>query len=225
MEAKKSPKANLENKRILFIEIGLIVTLAVVLLAFEWRKYDVAVVEMGAREVVEQMEEIIINTKQEVKPPPPKPPPTTTVLNIVEDDVEIEDELIIDVEADEEMEIEEYVPIEVEEEEVVEEEIFLVVEQQPEFPGGEKARLTYLAQNINYPQMARESNIQGTVYVTFVVEPNGKISNVGILRGIGGGCDEEAIRVVEAMPSWKPGKQRGRSVRVRFNMPIKFTLQ
>lgn len=225
MEAKKSPKANLENKRILFIEIGLIVTLAVVLLAFEWRKYDVAVVEMGAREVVEQVEEIIINTKQEVKPPPPKPPPTTTVLNIVEDDVEIEDELIIDVEADEEMEIEEYVPIEVEEEEVVEEEIFLVVEQQPEFPGGEKARLTYLANNIDYPQMARESNIQGTVYVTFVVEPNGKISNVGILRGIGGGCDEEAIRVVEAMPSWQPGKQRGRAVRVRFNMPIKFTLQ
>jgi len=225
MEAKKSPKANLENKRVIFIEIGLIVTLAVVLLAFEWRKYDVTVVEMGAREAMEQVEEIIINTKQEVKPPPPKPPPTTTVLNIVEDDVEIEDELVIDVEADEEMEIEEYVPIEVEEEEVVEEEIFLVVEQQPEFPGGEKARLTYLANNIDYPQMARESNIQGVVYVTFVVEPNGKISNVGILRGIGGGCDEEAIRVVEAMPSWQPGKQRGRAVRVRFNMPIKFTLQ
>ena len=225
MEAKKSPKANLENKRIIFIEIGMIITLAVVLLAFEWKKYDVAVVEMGAREAVEQVEEIIINTKQEVKPPPPKPPPTTTVLNIVEDDVEIEDELIIDVEADEEMEIEEYVPIEVEEEEVVEEEIFLVVEQQPEFPGGEKARLTYLAENIKYPQMARESNIQGVVYVTFVVEPDGKITNVGILRGIGGGCDEEAVRVVEAMPGWKPGKQRGRPVRVRFNMPIKFTLQ
>ncbi|PID94356.1 MAG: energy transducer TonB [Bacteroidetes bacterium] len=225
MEAKKSPKANLENKRILFIEIGLIVTLALVLLAFEWRKYDVAVVEMGAREAVEQMEEIIINTKQEVKPPPPKPPPTTTVLNIVEDDVEIEDELIIDVEADEEMEIEEYVPLEEEEEEVVEEEIFLIVEQQPEFPGGEKARLTYLAKNTKYPQMARESNIQGQVFVTFVVEPDGKISNVSILRGIGGGCDEEAVRVVQSMPNWVPGKQRGRPVRVRFNMPIKFILQ
>ncbi len=225
MEAKKSPKADLENKRILFLEIGMIITLAVVLLAFEWRKYDVTVVEMGAREAVEQVEEIIINTKQEVKPPPPKPPPTTTVLNIVEDDVEIENELIIDVEADEEMEIEEYVPIEVEEEEVEEEEIFLVVEQQPEFPGGEKARLTYLSNNINYPQMARESNIQGTVYVSFVVEPNGSISNVAIMRPIGGGCDEEAMRVVQEMPSWIPGKQRGRAVRVRFTMPIKFTLQ
>jgi len=225
MEAKKSPKANLENKRILFIEIGLVITLAVVLLAFEWKKYDIEVVEMGVREATAQVEEIIINTKQEVKPPPPKPPPTTTVLNIVEDDVEIEDDLIIDAEADESTEIEEYIPIEVEEEEVVEEEIFLVVENQPEFPGGEKARLTYLNQNIKYPQMARESNIQGTVYVTFVVEPDGKISNVGILRGIGGGCDEEASRVVTAMPSWNPGKQRGRPVRVRFTMPIKFTLQ
>lgn len=225
MEAKKSPKANLENKRVLFIEIGLVITLAVVLLAFEWKKYDVEVVEMGVREATEQVEEIIINTKQEVKPPPPKPPPTTTVLNIVEDDVEIEDDLIIDAEADEDTEIEEYIPIEVEEEEVVEEEIFLVVENQPEFPGGEVARLTYLGQNIKYPQMARESNIQGIVYVTFVVEPDGSISKVGILRGIGGGCDEEAMRVVSSMPSWKPGKQRGRPVRVRFTMPIKFTLQ
>ncbi|MDD2323178.1 MAG: energy transducer TonB, partial [Bacteroidales bacterium] len=135
MEAKKSPKANLEDKRTIFIEIGLIIALAVVLLAFEWKKYDIEVAQLGAREAIEQVEEIIINTKQEVKPPPPKPPPTTTVLNIVEDDVEIEDELIIDVEADEALEIEEYIPIEVEEEEVVEEEIFLVVENQPEFPG------------------------------------------------------------------------------------------
>lgn len=225
MEAKKSPKANLEDKRTIFIEIGLIIALAVVLLAFEWKKYDIEVAQLGAREAVEQVEEIIINTKQEVKPPPPKPPPTTTVLNIVEDDVEIEDELIIDVEADEALEIEEYIPIEVEEEEVVEEEIFLVVENQPEFPGGEAARLKYLSENIEYPQMAKESGIQGIVYVTFVVEPNGSISNVAILRGIGGGCDEEAVRVVQNMPSWKPGKQRGRPVRVRFNMPIKFTLQ
>ncbi|HPE86232.1 MAG: energy transducer TonB [Bacteroidia bacterium] len=225
MEAKKSPKANLEDKRTIFIEIGLIIALAVVLLAFEWKKYDIEVAQLGAREAIEQVEEIIINTKQEVKPPPPKPPPTTTVLNIVEDDVEIEDELIIDVEADEALEIEEYIPIEVEEEEVVEEEIFLVVENQPEFPGGEAARLKYLSENIEYPQMAKESGIQGIVYVTFVVEPNGSISNVAILRGIGGGCDEEAVRVVQNMPSWKPGKQRGRPVRVRFNMPIKFTLQ
>ncbi|MCK9168078.1 MAG: energy transducer TonB [Bacteroidales bacterium] len=225
MEAKKSPKANLEDKRTIFIEIGFIIALAVVLLAFEWKKYDIEVAQLGAREAVEQVEEIIINTKQEVKPPPPKPPPTTTVLNIVEDDVEIEDELIIDVEADEALEIEEYIPIEVEEEEVVEEEIFLVVENQPEFPGGEAARLKYLSENIEYPQMAKESGIQGIVFVTFVVEPNGSISNVAILRGIGGGCDEEAVRVVQNMPSWKPGKQRGRPVRVRFNMPIKFTLQ
>lgn len=100
-----------------------------------------------------------------------------------------------------------------------------VVEQQPEFPGGDAERMKFLQSKYNYPTMAREAGIQGTVYVTFVVEKNGKISNVKILRGIGGGCDEEAIRLVKSMPDWKPGKQNGQAVRVQFNMPIKFTLQ
>jgi len=95
----------------------------------------------------------------------------------------------------------------------------------PSFPGGEAARMKFLQENINYPQMARESGIQGTVYVTFVVEPSGAVSDVRILRGIGGGCDEEAVRVVQSMPEWFPGKQLGKAVRVQFNMPIKFTLQ
>jgi protein TonB len=99
-----------------------------------------------------------------------------------------------------------------------------VVEQQPSFPGGEAARLKYFGQNIKYPQEAREMNIQGTVYVGFVVEPNGSISNIKILRGIGGGCDEEAMRMVSGMPDWNPGKQRGRAVRVQFNLGVRFTL-
>jgi protein TonB len=84
--------------------------------------------------------------------------------------------------------------------------------------------MKFLQDNIKYPQMARESGIQGTVYVTFVVERNGNVTDVKILRGIGGGCDEEAVRVVQNMPKWEPGKQRGKPVRVQFNMPIKFTL-
>lgn len=103
--------------------------------------------------------------------------------------------------------------------------IFTIVEQMPEFQGGEEKLFEYLSKNIKYPSMARENGITGTVYVTFVVEGDGKITDVKKLRGIGGGCDEEAIRVVKSMPSWKPGKQNGKSVRVQFNLPIKFTLR
>ncbi len=106
-----------------------------------------------------------------------------------------------------------------------EDQIFMVVEQMPEFPGGEEALYKYLAGNITYPQMAKESGIQGRVYVTFIVEQDGSISDVRVLRGIGGGCDEESIRVVKAMPKWKPGKQRGKPVRVQYNLPVKFSLE
>jgi protein TonB len=102
---------------------------------------------------------------------------------------------------------------------------FTVVEQMPEFPGGEATMMKFLKDNIKYPQMARESGISGTVYVTFVVSKNGQISDVRVLRGIGGGCDEEAVRVVKAMPHWIAGKQNGKAVPVQFNLPIRFTLQ
>lgn len=102
---------------------------------------------------------------------------------------------------------------------------FMVVEKMPEFPGGEKARLKYLQDNIIYPIEAKEKGIQGSVYVTFFVEKDGSITDVKILRGIGGGCDEEAVRVIENMPNWIPGKQRGKAIGVQFNMPIRFPLE
>lgn len=102
---------------------------------------------------------------------------------------------------------------------------FTIVEQMPAFPGGEEELFKYLSKNIKYPSMARENGISGTVYVTFVVETNGDISDVKKLRGVGGGCDEEAIRVVKAMPGWSAGKQNGKPVRVQYNLPIKFTLR
>ena len=123
------------------------------------------------------------------------------------------------------MEIEEYVPIEIEEEEIVEEEIFLIVEDQASFPGGEAKLYEFIRNNVKYPQLAKETGIEGTVFVQFVVEKDGTLSNVQALRKIGGGCDEEAIRVVKSMPKWKPGSQRGRNVRCSFTIPIKFTLQ
>lgn len=225
MEQRKSQRADLESKKVIFRQLGLIVALAVIFLAFEWKTYEKTLDDLGQREVVDIPEEIVPITEQKVKPPPPPPPKQVVKINVVEDDVEVEDEIIIDVEADQETVMEEYVPIEVEEEETGETQIFMVVESMPEFPGGEAALNKYLYENIKYPQMAKESGIQGRVFVTFVVEKNGAVTDVRVLRGIGGGCDEEAIRVVSNMPKWSPGKQRGKPVRVQFNLPIKFTLQ
>jgi protein TonB len=225
MERKKSLKADLENKRTLFLQIGLIISLAITLAAFEWKSYEKREVNLEQRAQSEIPEEIIPITKQEEPEPPPEPPQTTTELNIVENEADVEEDIIIDVEADDDTEVEEYTPMLQEEEDVEEEKVFMVVEEQPSFPGGEQARMRYLSNNIDYPQLARESGIQGTVYVTFVVEKDGSITDVRVLRGIGGGCDKEAIRVVKEMPRWEAGMQRGKPVRVQFNMPIRFTLQ
>ncbi len=230
MELKKSPKADLENKKGVYFQLGLVFALAVVFFAFEWKTYDkVATGNMGATKAMDIPEELIQVTQQNTPPPPPAPAPPSLVLNIVDNSAQINDDIVIDAEADENTQVEEYkAPVaaaKVEEEEDVEEQqIFMVVENAPAFPGGDEGRMKFLVENIKYPQMARESGIQGTVYVTFVVERNGSVTDVKILRGIGGGCDEEAIRVVQAMPKWEPGKQRGKPVRVQFNMPIKFTL-
>jgi len=225
MEPKKTPKADLENKRTLFLQLGLIISLAIAFAAFEWKTYEKQEMTLQKQTVQETPEEMVPITKQEKEPPPPEAPQSTTQLNIVEDEVDVEDEVVIDVTADENTEVQEYEPMPMEEEEKKEDKVFVVVEDQPEFPGGEKARMRYLRNNIEYPQLARESGIEGTVYVTFVVEKDGSITDVRVLRGIGGGCDKEAIRVVKEMPKWKPGKQRGKPVRVQFNMPIRFTLQ
>lgn len=224
MEVKKSPKADLENKRVIFTQIGLIVTLAIVFLAFEYKSYDERSLDLMQRTAEDITEEIIPITEQKPPPPPPPPPRQVTVLQVVEDDVEVEESIEIDVETDQSEEIEVYIPPP-QEETIDEQEIFTVVESMPEFPGGQQAMMEYIARNIRYPAMARESGIQGRVFVNFVVERDGSVTNVRVLRGIGGGCDEEAIRVVKAMPKWTPGRQRGQAVRVSFNLPVRFTLQ
>jgi len=102
--------------------------------------------------------------------------------------------------------------------------VFVFVENAPSFPGGDEARLNYLINNIHYPEAAKKQNIQGTVFITFVIEKDGRITNVKVLRGIGGGCDAEAIRVIKSMPTWKPGTQKGKAIRCQYNMPIRFIL-
>ena len=225
MEEKKSPKANLENKKLMFTQIGLIISLLVAWLAFEHKSYDKREIDPSLlnREVVVDEEMVEITKQEEPKPQPVEVPKQTTQLEIVQDDVETEDiEINADVEQNEV--IEDYVAPEVVEEEVVEQEIFQIVEEMPSYPGGEKALLEYVAKNIKYPQIARETGIQGRVFVGFVVEPDGSVSNVKILRGIGGGCDEEAMRVIKSLAKWKPGKQRGKAVRVSYQIPVVFKL-
>jgi len=227
MEIKKSPKADLESKKLTFTLIGLVVTLFVIWRVFEYKSYDKQTIDDSLKTEVVIEEEMVEITKQEQpKVQPPQPKPQVTQIEVVEDDVEVED-VEIDAEVDQDEVIEEYefTPPEIEEEEIVEAEIFKVVEEMPEFPGGAAKMMEYIQKNIKYPMMARESDIQGRVFVNFVVEPNGEISNVEVLRGIGGGCDEEAVRVVKSMPNWKPGKQRGSAVRCAFTVPIIFKLQ
>ena len=228
MEIKKSPKADLESKKLTFTLIGLVVSLFIIWRVFEYKSYDKQTFDDLQRTVEVMEEEMVEITKQEQpKIQPPQPKPQVTQIQIVEDDVEVEDEIDINAEVDQDEVIEEYefTPPEIEEEEIVEAEIFKVVEEMPEFPGGPAKMMEYIQKNMKYPMMARESDIQGRVFVNFVVEPDGSISNVTVMRGIGGGCDEEALRVVQSMPNWKPGKQRGSAVRCSFTVPIIFKLQ
>ena len=102
--------------------------------------------------------------------------------------------------------------------------VYSIVEEMPEYPGGMDKLVEYLSQNIKYPQQAIEKGIEGKVFVSFIVEKDGSVSNVQVQRSLGGGCDEEAVRVVKAMPKWKPGKQRGKTVRVSYTLPVNFKL-
>lgn len=229
MEAKKSQKADLENRRGLFLEIGMVITIAICLVAFNWRSYDKEVKEVNTRVAEDIIDAEILNTKEEETPPEPpeEPEVVTTELKVVGNEAEIHNEVgLINAEDNANKAQEEFHQVVTEqEEEEEEEEVQLVVEEDPEFPGGLEALAKYLADNIKYPQLAKDNGITGRVYVSFVVEKNGSVGNIKILRDIGGGCGAEAVRVVKAMPKWKPGKQTGRPVRTQFNLPVNFDLQ
>lgn len=225
MQAKKTEKANLENKKTTFFLIGMIIVLGVLWTAFEYRIYDIENNTYEEEAVAETVEEEVVNTARNEPPPPPPPPQSQTIIEVVDDNLDIDDDIDIDIEADEEDVIEEATVYEEEEDLGEEEEIFQFVEQQPSFPGGEEAMYKFLRDNIEYPQIARELQQQGTIYVQFVLEKNGKITNVKVVRGFSDECNAEASRVVKKMPNWSPGKQRGKAVRTMFTLPIKFILQ
>jgi len=216
MEPKKNPGVSLEKKKGLFFQIGLVAALLIVLVAFEWKSYEKVEYNLGQLNLDDMEEEIIPITQQEEKPPPPPPPPPE-VIEIIEDDEEIENEAEVeDTESDEDVEIE------IEEED--DEEFFMVVENMPEFPGGDLGLMKYIQKNVKYPAIAKEYNITGKVYVSFIVDRSGSVTNVKIVRGVDKNLDAEAMRIVKSLPRYTPGRQRGKAVRVMFTIPINFTL-
>lgn len=230
MEVKKSPKADLEGGIGMSILMGMIVGLAVLFVGFEWGSKDVQVVsaDEGVADIIAE-EEIEI-TRPENTPPPPPPPPAPAVaevLTVVEDDVELEQQDIVSSEDDATAaQTETFVaPVVEEEEEESAQQIFTVVEKQPEFPGGTAELFKYLSKAIKYPVIAQENGIQGRVVCSFVVNRDGSIVDIQVMRGVDPSLDKEAIRVISEMPKWKPGEQRGKPVRVRFILPVQFRLQ
>ncbi len=220
MELKKNPGADLNKQRGIFFQIGMVVSVGLMLYAFNYKQYDQSAASLGDLVIEDPVEMDVPQTEQKVTPPPPPPPP---VLEVVADDEVIEEDEVQSTEVTQDTKID--IPVIEPEEGPAEPEIFTIVEEMPSFPGGDQALLEFMGKNTKYPPMARENGLQGIVVVTFVVDEKGNINNVQVLRGIGGGCDEEAIRVVKSMPPWKPGKQRGLPVRVQYNLPFRFTLR
>lgn len=227
-EVKKTPKANLERHRGTYILMGMVLGVSILFFAFEWstetRKLDENVI---VQDVLAE-EEIEITRRDPTPPPPPPPPEPAAPEEIVVVEEKVDTRMEIKTEDDQtQRQTEVYIPPpppKPKQEEVTEE-IFVVVEEQPEFPGGNAAMMKFLSDNIRYPVIAQENGIQGRVICNFVVERDGSITDVQVVRGVDPSLDREAIRVIQQMPRWKPGKQRGSAVRVRFTLPVVFRLQ
>lgn len=216
------------HQRQLFLTIGFVIALGIVISAFEWKSYDKYEVVALQSAQIEQQELLEIPPTEQPAPPAPKKMAVKIVTVSDLEEVEEEIDIDLDIETNESMILEEVtyndVEVEVEEEEEVEE-IFLIVEKAPEPVGGMSAFYNYVATEINYPSQARRANIGGRVFIQFVVNTDGSLSDFKVIKGIGLGCDEEAIRVLKGAPNWTPGKQRGREVRVRMVLPIYFELR
>ncbi len=229
MEIKKSEKANLENKKLLFVEIGLVISLAITLFAFEWTstETEVAMLE-DTQEVV--LEEEIIPITQEAPPPPPaapKIPVLSDQIDIVDDEIEVDDDLFMNLEDDSSLGVEIMDYVEVEEEVVEEEAIpFQLVEEKPSFQGGDANQFSkWVNSRLEYPEIAKENGVQGRVTLQFTVEKDGTVTKVKVLRGVDPSLDKEAVRVVSMSPKWSPGKQRDRAVPVTYTFPVIFQLR
>ena len=226
MEIKKSPKADLQNKRGLLLEIGLAVALAIVIGAFAWtpKEHRIEQVDLNYAIVEEEITEI---TRQDQKPPePPKKVEVKVIadlLQVVTNDTKIETSMTFD-EFDEDAEV--FQEVEVVEEEIVDDEPFLIVETMPSFQGGDLNTFrNWVQSNVRFPQIALENGILGTVVLSFVIEKDGSLTNIQVLRTPDRSLSEEATRVLSKSPKWSPGKQRNQVVRVKYTLPVVFRVQ
>ena len=226
MEIKKSPKADLQNKRGLLLEIGLVVALALVIAAFAYtpKEHRIEKVDLNYGPVEEEITEI---TRQDQKPPePPKKVEVKVIADILEvvtNDTQIETDITF-VDFDQEADVIQQVAIE---EEVIEDDQpFLVAETMPSFQGGDLNTFrNWVQQNVKFPQIALENGIQGRVVLTFVIEKDGRLTNIQVLQTPDRSLSEEAIRVLSKSPKWSPGKQRNQVVRVKYTLPVDFRVQ
>lgn len=229
MEQKKTSKANLENRRVLFTEIGAIIALATVLGVFSYGTSDVrtSVLEGGGSAV--EIEDLVPVTIPDQPEPPemPKIPVLSDQIDIVEDDIKVDDNFIsLEDNAGLGVEIMDYVE-EVQEEAVEEEAVpFPLVEEKPSFNGGDANEFSkWVNARLVYPEIAKENRIQGRVTLQFTIQKDGTLGNIRILRGVDSSLDSEAIRVVAQSPKWTPGRQRDRAVPVTYTFPVIFQLR
>lgn len=230
MEIKKTPKADLQNKRALFTEIGLVIVLAVIFLAFEWSSKDKVESDILNQKTVAVEEQIIPITNEQPQMPQKMPdiPTLSDVIDIVDDDIKVSDDMFLDLEDNKNLgvAIMDYVA-EVEEEVVEEEAIpFALVEEKPTFMGGDANTFTkWVNGKLVYPEIAKENGVQGRVTLQFTVNADGSVGNVIVLRGVDSSLDKEAVRIVSSSPKWKPGRQRERPVKVTYTFPVIFQLR
>lgn len=229
MEIKKSEKANLENKKLLFVEIGLVISLLITFIAFNWTSKETKVSTLEAETEIVAEEEVIPIT-QETPPPPPSAPQIPVLSNqidIVDDEIQVDDDMFMNLEDDANLGVEIIDYVEVQEEEVVEEAIpFMLVEEKPSFQGGDANQFSaWVNKRLVYPEIAKENGVQGRVTLQFTIEKDGSLTKIKVLRGVDPSLDKEAVRVVSSSPKWKPGKQRDRAVPVTYTFPVIFQLR
>ena len=227
MDVKKSPKASLEDKKMLFVMMGLVMVLSLLYIGFEWTDKEITVYAATDTSLLAEEEIEVVQTAQELPPPPPPPAPEIVeILNVVEDNVEVAS-VEINTEDDKNKvvaisaPVTSSAPIEEEEDQV----IFQVVEKMPSFPGGDAALFKFLNENVKYPVIAQENGVQRRVICQFVVNRDGSFVDVEVVRSVDASLDKEAIRVIKSMPKWSPGQQRGKPVRVKYTLPVNFKLQ
>ncbi|MBQ1895949.1 MAG: energy transducer TonB [Clostridia bacterium] len=228
METKKSVKADLEKDKKTSLMIGFVIALAVMFVSLEWTQREIEdnsdIYAVHDVSLVEEMAPITMPEKKTV-PPPPAAIKKAEIIEIIDDDADIIDDVMASDEDNSDWVDINTITVVEPEPEIEDDTEFLVVEDQPEFPGGTAALMEYLYKNIKYPAICRENNIQGRVVVTFVVNKDGKIVNPEVARGVNPSLDKEALRVISQMPDWKPGKQRGKPVKVRYSVPVNFRLK